>query len=126
MIVCAVDDLIFSIKLSTAARHLGADLFFERKASGIVPTVREKRPTLVIFDLNSRTLAPLEAIAALKGDPELRAIPLVGFVSHVDHETVTAARAAGADQVMARSAFVERLPELLRPSADPAQPTRFS
>ena len=28
MILCAIDDLIFSIKISTAARHLGAELFF--------------------------------------------------------------------------------------------------
>jgi hypothetical protein len=38
---------------------------------------------------------------------------VVGFVSHVDVETVNRARAAGIDQVLARSAFVERLPDLL-------------
>ena len=113
MIVCAIDDLIFSIKLSTAARHLGVDLFFERKASEIVGRVRDKRPTLVIFDLNSRTLAPLDAIAALKADPLLRDIRTLGFVSHVDSDTITAARQAGVDQVMARSAFSERLADIL-------------
>ena len=115
MVLCAIDDLIFSIKLSTAAKHLGAELFFERTAAGIVPRVREKRPRLVIFDLNSRTLAPLDAIAALKADPELRAVPTLGFVSHVDSATIAAARAAGVDQVLARSAFVDRLPEILAP-----------
>jgi CheY-like chemotaxis protein len=115
MILCAIDDLIFSIKISTAARHLGAELFFERTADGIVPRAREKRPSLIIFDLNSRTLAPLVAIAALKADPELRQIRTLGFVSHVDGETVAAARSAGVDQVMARSAFAERLGEILSP-----------
>ncbi len=113
MILCAIDDLIFSIKLSTAARHLGAELFFERKADVIVPRVREKRPALIIFDLNSRTLKPLEAIAALKADPDLRGIRTLGYVSHVDSETITAARHAGVDQVMARSAFTEKLGEIL-------------
>jgi len=117
MILCAIDDLIFSIKLSTAARHLGAELFFERTAAGIVPRAREKRPSLIIFDLNSRTLAPLEAIAALKADPELRTIRTLGFVSHVDSETIAAARSAGVDQVMARSAFAERLGEILSPES---------
>ena len=117
MILCAIDDLIFSIKISTAARHLGAELFFERTAAGIVPQVREKRPSLVIFDLNSRVLAPLDAIAALKADPELRTIRTLGFVSHVDSETIAAARNAGIDQVMARSAFAERLGEILTPGA---------
>ena len=116
MILCAIDDLIFSIKISTAARHVGAELFFERTAGGIVPRAREKRPTLIIFDLNSRVLAPLDAIAALKADPELRGIRTLGFVSHVDSDTIAAARSAGVDQVMARSAFAERLGEILKPS----------
>ena len=30
MIVCVVDDLIFSIKISTAAKALGVEMFFER------------------------------------------------------------------------------------------------
>ena len=119
MILCAIDDLIFSIKISTAARHLGAELFFERTAEGLVPRAREKRPSLIIFDLNSRTLAPLDAIAALKADPELRAIRTLGFVSHVDSGTIAAARSAGVDQVMARSAFAERLAEILLPGEPP-------
>ena len=113
MIICAIDDLIFSIKISTAAKHLGADVFFERTAADIVPRVREKHPSLVIFDLNSQKLAPLEAIAALKADPELRHVRTLGYVSHVDEATVAAARQAGVDQVMARSAFTQRLPEIL-------------
>jgi len=38
---------------------------------------------------------------------------VVGFVSHVQTETIAAARAAGIDEVMARSAFVARLATLL-------------
>jgi len=113
VIICAIDDLIFSIKISTAAKHLGADVFFERTAAGIVPRVREKHPSLVIFDLNSQKLAPLEAIASLKADPDLRHVKTLGYVSHVDEATVAAARQAGVDQVMARSAFTQRLPEIL-------------
>ena len=113
MIICAIDDLIFSIKISTTAKHLGADVFFERTAAGIVPRVREKQPSLVIFDLNSQKLAPLEAIASLKADPDLRHVKTLGYVSHVDETTVAAARQAGVDQVMARSAFTQRLPEIL-------------
>ena len=113
MIICAIDDLIFSIKIQTAARHLGVELYFERSAAGIVPRVREKRPSLVILDLNSQKLAPLEAVAALKADPELRDIRTLGYVSHVDEATIAAARDAGIDQVMARSAFTTRLADIL-------------
>jgi hypothetical protein len=38
---------------------------------------------------------------------------VVGFVSHVDTATIDRARAAGIDRVLARSRFVELLPQLL-------------
>jgi CheY-like chemotaxis protein len=113
MIVCAIDDLIFSVKVSTAAKALGVELYFERSAEQLLPTVRAKRPTLVIFDLNSRRLQPLAAIAAMKSDPDLAETKTLGFVAHVDAETIEAARQAGVDRVLARSAFAERLGELL-------------
>ena len=113
MIVCAIDDLLFSIKIKAAAKQLDVPLHFERSAARIVDTVREKQPTLVIFDLNSAKLAPMQAIRAMKNDPALAAIPTLGYVSHVDAATIEAARAAGIDQVLARSAFAERLAEIL-------------
>jgi CheY-like chemotaxis protein len=113
MILCAVDDLIFSIKISTAAKALGVDIYFERSAEQVVPRVREKQPSLVILDLNSAKLRPMDVIAAMKADPELQAIETLGYVSHVDTFTIEAARAAGIDQVLARSAFSERLGDIL-------------
>ena len=113
MIVCAIDDLIFSIKISTAAKSLKADVYFERSGDKLLETIREKRPALVIFDLNSARLRPLDTIMALKGDPELSATKTLGYVSHVDTATIDAARAAGIDQVMARSTFVAQLGDIL-------------
>lgn len=113
MIVCAVDDLIFSIKIQTAAKSLQADVYFERSGDRLLQTIREKRPSLVIFDLNSARLRPLEAIVGLKSDPELREIRTLGYVAHVDTATIEAARAAGIDQVLARSAFVTQLSDIL-------------
>lgn len=113
MIVCAIDDLMFSIKVSTAAKSLKADVYFERSGEKLLATVREKRPSLVVFDLNSARLRPLEAIASLKADPDLKPIRTLGYVSHVDAATIDAARAAGIDQVLARSAFVDQLGSIL-------------
>ena len=113
MIVCVIDDLIFSIKMKTAAKSLGVELYFEREAGRVVSTVREKQPSLVIFDLNSGRLQPIAAISALKADPSLSATRTLGYVSHVDTATIEEARTAGIDQVLARSAFAERLGEIL-------------
>jgi DNA-binding NarL/FixJ family response regulator len=109
-----MDDLIFSIKIQTAAKSLGGiDLFFERSPEMVVPRIRDTRPSLVIFDLNSAKMNPMGAIAALKSDPELNTIRTLGFVSHVDSDTIAAARAAGIDQVLARSAFAAQLGDIL-------------
>lgn len=113
MIVCAIDDLMFSIRISTAAKSLQADVYFERSVEKLLDTIRDKRPSLVIFDLNSARMRPLDAIASLKHDPDLATIRTLGYVSHVDAATIDAARAAGIDQVLARSAFVNQLGEIL-------------
>jgi hypothetical protein len=41
-------------------------------------------------------------------------VPVIAFGAHVQGAALVAARAAGADRVLARSAFVNALPGLLR------------
>ena len=116
MIIVAVDDLMFASRISSAAKALGVEIAFARTPEAIVEAVRTRAPRLVILDLNSVKVRPLEAVAALKADPALAAVPTLGFVSHVQTELIGAARQAGVDQVMARSAFVTQLPQLLQGS----------
>ncbi len=113
MVVCAVDDLMFSSKISTAAKQLGAGVRFVRTADDVLPTVRELAPALVIFDLNAGRLRPMEAITGMKADPALAGIRTLGYVSHVQADVIAAARAAGCDEVLARSAFTQQLGEIL-------------
>ena len=117
MVVAVLDDLFFSIKMKTAAKALNAEVYFERAPEQVLDTIRAKVPQLVIFDLDSVKMRPMEAIAAMKADPALRGIATLGFVSHVHDEVIARARAAGIDQVLARSAFVERLGAILGPSS---------
>jgi DNA-binding NarL/FixJ family response regulator len=88
-------------------------MYFERSRDNVLPTIREKQPSLVIFDLNSGRLAPMDAIAAMKADPSLKTIRTLGYVSHVDSDAIAAARRAGIDQVLARSAFSDSLGDIL-------------
>jgi PleD family two-component response regulator len=113
MIVCVLDDLLFSVKISTTAKAVGADVYFERTPGMALVRIKEKQPSLAIFDLNSARLDPLRVIAQLKSDPETRGIRTLGFVSHVHVDTIAAAREAGIDEVLARSAFAARLSEIL-------------
>jgi CheY-like chemotaxis protein len=113
MIVCVLDDLLFSVKISTTAKAVGAEVYFERTPGMALARIKEKQPELAIFDLNSARLDPLGVIAQLKSDPETRGIKTLGFVSHVHADTIAAAREAGIDEVLARSAFADRLGEIL-------------
>jgi CheY-like chemotaxis protein len=90
------------------------DVYFERMRDRILPTIRDKQPSLVIFDLNSSRLDPMTVIAAIKTDPQLRAVRTLGYVAHVDSDAIAAARQAGIDQVLARSAFTAQLAEILQ------------
>jgi CheY-like chemotaxis protein len=117
MIIAVLDDLFFSIKIRTAAKSLGTEVYFERAPDQVIESIRSKTPRLVIFDLDSAKMRPMEAIAAMKADPALREVPTLGFVSHVHDDVIARARAAGVDQVMARSAFVDRLGSILGPSS---------
>jgi PleD family two-component response regulator len=121
MILAAVDDLLFSSKIRTVARQAGIDLAFARTPAEILEQARALKPSLVIFDLNSAKAEPIETVAAMKRDPDLRALRTLGFVSHVHTGIITAARDAGIDDVMARSAFASQLAEILL-AAGPAHP----
>jgi DNA-binding NarL/FixJ family response regulator len=113
MVLVAVDDFLFRSKIRATAKAAGVDLTFAQTPADMLDQARALAPSLAIFDLNSAKLDPITTIAAMKRDPALASIRAVGFVSHVDAARIQAARAAGADDVMARSAFAEHLGEIL-------------
>jgi DNA-binding NarL/FixJ family response regulator len=106
MIAAFVDDLLFRSKIRAVASHTGAAVSFLRAPDD--PALAEA--AMAIVDLDGP--AAVATVSALRAAwPALR---VVGFVSHVHAERIRDARAAGATEVMARSAFVNALPELLR------------
>lgn len=113
MIVALVDDLMFRSRIQTAAQGVGADVRFVASPDAAISLIHDHAPAFVIADLNAVRLETLRVVAEVKADPSLASTVIVGFVSHVDADTVAAARAAGVDEVMARSAFVMKLPQLL-------------
>jgi CheY-like chemotaxis protein len=113
MILSLVDDLLFGSKISGAARHAEVALKTVRSAEAALEAARAATPSLVILDLDAARLRPLEVVAALKADPTLASVRLVAFVSHVHADLIAAARAAGVDDVFARSGFVAALPRVV-------------
>jgi PleD family two-component response regulator len=113
VILAVLDDLMFSSKIKTTATQLGIPVAFARSGQSALEHMRKEAPTLVIFDLNSARADPLTTVTTMRADGALAAIPTVGFVSHVQTELIDAARRAGVGEVLARSAFAARLPEIL-------------
>jgi CheY-like chemotaxis protein len=114
VIIAIVEDLMFTSKIKVAASQLGVIVVFARSKEAALDEMRKQAPARVILDLNSIRADPLGIVGAMKADPALAATPTVGFVSHVRADIINAARQAGVDEVMARSAFTERLAEILR------------
>jgi PleD family two-component response regulator len=117
MILAILDDLLFTSKIRTAAAQLGVTVAFARSAEAALAEMRSRAPALVIFDLNNPRTDPLGTVRAMKAEPALASIPTVGFASHVQVDVIRAAQEAGVDDVMARSAFTQRLGEILGRSA---------
>ena len=104
---------MFTSKIKAAAGQLGVTVTFALSADAALADMRKSAPSLVIFDLNSPRTDPLAIVSAMKGDPVLASIPTIGFASHVQTDVIDAARKAGVDEVLARSAFTMRLGEIL-------------
>lgn len=114
MILAVLDDLMFTSKIKTAAKQLGADVTFARSSASALAEMRKAAPGLVILDLNNARIDPLGLVAAMREDPALAPIPTLGYVSHVQTDLIEAARRAGVGEVMARSAFTMQLGEILK------------
>jgi DNA-binding NarL/FixJ family response regulator len=113
MIVAFVDDLMLLSRIREAARALEVEVRGMRRVADLVEACRHS-PLVVLIDLDSARLPLTEAFGALKADPTLARIPVVGFFSHVHPERAKAARDLGCTRVLPRSAFVQELPSLLR------------
>ena len=112
-VIAAVDDMFFAAKIRAVAEHLGVNVRFAKSASAVMETARAENVSLVLVDLHSQKLQPLELAPQLKADAKLNSMTLVGFFSHVETELQQAAEAAGYDRVMPRSAFTRSLPQIL-------------
>ena len=82
-----------------------AAIIFPLTADGEVVLVRQYRPPLERMELG--------LLQSVRSDAATQDIPTVGFLSHVQKDLAVAAREAGCDRVMARSAFTRDLPRIL-------------
>ena len=105
-VVAVVTDLFFRSRITVAAKPAQRTVRFV----GSVHALDELgNVTLALVDLDARTDV-LTMIRALKARTSAQ---VVAFGPHLDTERRKAARAAGADRVLAKSKFVAELPALM-------------
>ncbi len=112
-VIAIVDDLFFASKIRGTAEQLGVSVRFLRNTESLNQAVLRDRPSLIICDLHSQRIDPIELARQLRADEQLRSIPLLGFFSHVQTELQRQALAAGFDFVIPRSAFTRDLNDIL-------------
>jgi len=117
-VIAFMDDLMFLSRIRAAAAARDVPVVSVRALPDLLAACRQGA-SLVIVDLDSR-LPTSEAMAAVRAEPALAAVPIVGFFSHVHAERAQAARAAGCTRTLPRSAFVRDLDGLI---ANPPQTT---
>ena len=90
---------------------VGVDLFFRGKLEGLLSTHRlvthdsADPPDLVICDI-----ARVDPDEVADAWPD---VPIVGYTNHTDKAGLQRAHTAGFDQVIVKSALVERAPALI-------------
>ena len=112
-VLAAVEDLLFRSKISETADSLGVEARFPRTRERLLEALRESPPDLLVLDLNSSRFEPLELLRTLRAAEATNQTPTVGFLSHVQGDLAVAAKEAGCDRVVARSAFTRDLPRIL-------------
>lgn len=121
-VVALVDDLFFGAKLRETAKRLDVPLLLAHPSRDAAAIIRQRRPTLVIVDLQAEAFRPLETVRGIKADPGLHTTPVLGYFAHVRDDLREAGVAAGCDELLPRSAFSAHLAEILqRCSLAPAE-----
>ncbi len=112
-IVAVLSDLMFMVKIQEAAKGAGLEAIFVKSEQEALARAKEN-PAVMILDLNNAGVQPLDVIAKLKADEQTSGVNLLGYVSHVQADLKKAAQERGCDMVIARSAFSQNLPAILR------------
>ncbi len=106
LVLC--DDLMFTSKVTATGRAVGVPVAVVRTQATALQRATANPPTCVLVDLHNPGLEIEQLLTELRAT--CPAMPrVIGFGSHVDVETLKAARKAGCDQVMPRSQFSEVL-----------------
>lgn len=98
------DNLLFSSQIGAGLAQLGLPADVIGSPGGAVERLAAAPPAVILVNLSSDRLRPLELVRAIKEEPRLAGVPVIGFTGHTEQARIEAGRAAGCDRVVANSA----------------------
>jgi DNA-binding NarL/FixJ family response regulator len=116
-IMVFVEDIFFTAKIRETARVLSRDVRFIRDLAGLDKRLSGPAPGMIIIDLAAESLKPLEIIRRVKEQPEWQQARIVAYASHARAELMEEANQIGADTVLPKSGFTQKLAEILQSAA---------
>lgn len=113
-ILAYVEDIFVTAKIRELARAADRDVRFIRDRGNADKRLGGAVPELVLVDLTAETLRPMELIQQIKATPEWASCRIVAYAPHARAELMEEANRLGADIVLPKSGFTQRLAEILQ------------
>lgn len=112
-VVAVVRDLFFGLRIANSLRPRGYHVETVSTSRELHASLERWQPNLIVVDLSCAACDPIATIAALKASAITRTVPILAFGPHVDRAGRDAAKAAGADRVVANSKLHDDLVPLV-------------
>ncbi|MCL5268716.1 MAG: response regulator [Bacteroidetes bacterium] len=111
-ITAVVNDLAFMTKIRNTAEYFGISVGFVGSEGQIDRYAKDSE--LIVIDLESDFIDPVNTIEKLKANPQTASTRLIAYISHVNSSVRAQALAAGCDEVLSRFEFSANLREILQ------------
>ena len=108
------NNLLFTAQIEASLRRLGFNVRTLPPGATVAAPIAARAPRLVLINLGSNRELALGTLRQLRAAPGLETTRLIAFGSHTDTATIHDGLEAGAHQVVANSAVLGHLKEIIR------------
>ena len=108
-----VSNLLSASKIAQSAKHCHLSVHNFDKTQPLLEHAKKKAPLLVILDWDGCEAEAFKLLKEFHENADLKAVPTIGYVSHVKTALREEAQRAGCHRVYPKSEFTRILDELL-------------
>jgi PleD family two-component response regulator len=112
-ILVAVTDIFFYTKIRDALLPRGYKLERARTQQDFANKAQADHPAAVILNMNETAFDAQQVLQHLKGQEQLKDLPVLAFANHEEVETWRRARELGITKIVSRNEFSSRTADLI-------------